>query len=629
MAEGRRGKKRKSEDFIYEVNDNDLSSDEEENASKKRNSEIDAKVEVMETENNPSSDDEDKTNKETIVLDTEESNQMDTNQNSVDENSATEDVAVGHIPEKNSPEETNNEDVILIDNSNTNLSESCIIIEDPIPIMVLSDDDDDVEEEGEIIEDFKIVDEVTSTLIQNAPITETPKKDNSNKVVCIGDTEFQVVEEIGPSPMPTEKKTLMNISFSCDKAMNQYGHLLVRFLKSFPEVEIAKSKLCITVNEKEKFEDTVTPKKKHGKKKKAKKDLFVLDPNPSSNDDNLQFFQFRYTSKFELTEEGEPEKDDTKAVPSRICFNCDGNHALKDCDIPKNFSRISKARFDFLQKHKTVRYHADQNPKFANFKPGVISDNLREALGLRKNELPGHIYRMRNLGYPPGWLEEAKVLPSNLSLFDIDGEKIESRKTNKTSIDPSKIVDYHGFNMPINKGCFDDFKRHNVKPYNKWMHKSNMIEYLEEKCGNDIDMDDCEVQDIKKKTKEQKLKDSVAAPVSSPSLVDLEEKKKELMDELNSSQEQAKSSVNDSEGDTSQETPEETEKNEIISVVKNTQLGTPILSSSSPYARLPNPDNFSVGVSPVIDFENLPNSTGKYEELSKVLNKVRTTMKNI
>lgn len=68
---------------------------------------------------------------------------------------------------------------------------------------------------------------------------------------------------------------------------------------------------------------------------------------------------------------------------------------------------------------------------------------------------------------------------------------------------------------------------------------------------------------------------------------------------------------------------------EMSTSVKTTCFGTPVLKSTSPYLRLPNPHNFSKDVSPVINFENLPNSTGKYEQMTDVLQKVRTTLKNL
>lgn len=78
---------------------------------------------------------------------------------------------------------------------------------------------------------------------------------------------------------------------------------------------------------------------------------------------------------------------------------------------------------------------------------------------------------------------------------------------------------------------------------------------------------------------------------------------------------------------------EKTETNQMdtsnVNCVKCSEFGTPILNSTSPYMRLPNADNFMKGVSPVIDFENLPNSTGKYEQMTGVLQKVRNTLKNL
>ena len=50
------------------------------------------------------------------------------------------------------------------------------------------------------------------------------------------------------------------------------------------------------------------------------------------------------------------------------------------------------------------------------------SGELRKAMGFRSNELPPHIYMMRKLGYPPGWLEAAKEETSGLAIFDGAGK---------------------------------------------------------------------------------------------------------------------------------------------------------------------------------------------------------------
>lgn len=73
----------------------------------------------------------------------------------------------------------------------------------------------------------------------------------------------------------------------------------------------------------------------------------------------------------------------------------------------------------------------------------------------------------------------------------------------------------------------------------------------------------------------------------------------------------------------------DSEKSFTNSAIKTSNYGTPILKSHSPYSRLPHMDNFTKDVSPVINFENLPNATGKYEQMTEVLQKVRNKMKHL
>lgn len=50
------------------------------------------------------------------------------------------------------------------------------------------------------------------------------------------------------------------------------------------------------------------------------------------------------------------------------------------------------------------------------------SEKLLSALGVDMDTLPPHIYRMRQLGYPPGWLKEAEMENSGLTLYDGKGK---------------------------------------------------------------------------------------------------------------------------------------------------------------------------------------------------------------
>ena len=121
----------------------------------------------------------------------------------------------------------------------------------------------------------------------------------------------------------------------------------------------------------------------------------------------------------------------------------------------------------------------------------------------------------------------------------------------------------------------------------------------------------------------------------SPSLADLVEKQKLLLQELNTNVSIASNELDDSLIDdvlaleAGIRTPEtkdscqnatETCSNDIR--FQQSYVGTPIYQHS-PYDKLPAGENFMVGVNDVINFENLPDSTGKYEQMKGVIKKVR------
>lgn len=57
--------------------------------------------------------------------------------------------------------------------------------------------------------------------------------------------------------------------------------------------------------------------------------------------------------------------------------------------------------------------------------PTPHSEELQDALGVTEKTLPPFIYRMRQLGYPPGWLKEAEMEKSGLTLYDGKGKRGE------------------------------------------------------------------------------------------------------------------------------------------------------------------------------------------------------------
>ncbi|XP_066245973.1 zinc finger CCHC domain-containing protein 8 homolog [Euwallacea similis] len=451
----------------------------------------------------------------------------------------------------------------------------------------------------------------------------------------------------------------------------------------------------VEVPEQTKGELTIVlpPTPKHDSPRKKKKrnksqivtDLFVVDTKPAHGTNKPLLT--KYCAKFSIDGE-KPEGTNSKSKPSSgsLCFNCEQDHSIKDCPFPKNHAKINANRQKFQSKNKSSRYHLEEDQKFAHMKPGEISTALRKALGLKKHEIPPYVYQMRILGYPPGWLEEAKYVLSDLAMFDIDGNSVGNANTKKIQgLDPEKVVNYPGFNVPFEKNFKDEYKYYQVPPFCDNFSKQNMIDFFNKMVQKETqdmeahnDMDFIEEQngiEAKQQADSSLGSDSYNDPAIS--LQELEKQKVTLLEEIKKAGEtlpwnQASHDINRSNVDestvdcneaneklqdesidkesrvdnmenveiTAEEkagiTVSETmESSVIISTPSNVEslkcsiFGTPIIKSCSLYNKLPCADNFMKGVSPVIDFENLPNSTGKYEKMTNVLRRVRDTLKDL
>ncbi|XP_020327834.1 zinc finger CCHC domain-containing protein 8 [Oncorhynchus kisutch] len=174
--------------------------------------------------------------------------------------------------------------------------------------------------------------------------------------------------------------------------------------------------------------------------------------------------------------------------PKPCCFNCglDG-HQLRDCPQPKDMARINEKRKEFSQGNhgnlSNQRYHAEElEERFARYKPGIMSEELMSALGVEMNTLPPHIYRMRRLGYPPGWLKEAEMENSGLTLYDgkvsKDGELTEVDHGQSISYDVCKLVDFPGFNISAPPSVKDDYRLYGSIPIQHNHMKQNFADYL-------------------------------------------------------------------------------------------------------------------------------------------------------
>lgn len=148
-------------------------------------------------------------------------------------------------------------------------------------------------------------------------------------------------------------------------------------------------------------------------------DIFMVDTLPTDTVHKSEVPSYKSVTEALRKMKKETANDANDKPKSGSCWNCGGDHNMRECKEPMNRENISRGK-QLFQRSKTERYHLDAEQKFAHFLPGSISENLREALGLRKRELPLYIYKMRLYGYPPGWLEDAKVTRSGLTLFNAE-----------------------------------------------------------------------------------------------------------------------------------------------------------------------------------------------------------------
>ncbi|XP_071945219.1 zinc finger CCHC domain-containing protein 8-like [Antedon mediterranea] len=152
------------------------------------------------------------------------------------------------------------------------------------------------------------------------------------------------------------------------------------------------------------------------------------------------------------------------------CFNCgEDDHAVRDCPQPQDLVRIGINKKKFMSKMSNMsskRYHVDED-NIEKFKPGHLSETLRNALGLNSNQLPLHIYQMRVYNYPPGHLKAAEIVTSGLTVYDNpeDGESVDSRLKNvHPDYEHDKLICYPGFNVDIPHNVLDECERFRMPP---------------------------------------------------------------------------------------------------------------------------------------------------------------------
>ncbi|KAI3784980.1 hypothetical protein L1987_44088 [Smallanthus sonchifolius] len=160
---------------------------------------------------------------------------------------------------------------------------------------------------------------------------------------------------------------------------------------------------------------------------------------------------------FGLTSADGPNNVDggLELVDGSRCFNCGSyNHALKECLKPRDNAAVNNARKQHKAKRNQnsisrnpTRYYQDTpGGKFDGLRPGVLDSETRKLLGLGELDPPPWLNRMREIGYPPGYLDaEDEDQPSGIEIF---GDEVVKQETEDGEILDMDISPPHGGGEP-------------------------------------------------------------------------------------------------------------------------------------------------------------------------------------
>ncbi|XP_070496716.1 zinc finger CCHC domain-containing protein 8 homolog isoform X2 [Chironomus tepperi] len=490
-------------------------------------------------------------------------------------------------------------------------------------------------------------------------------EENNEDVVCLDDEFKEEVEDlIDNTTILTPTKCLSSNDKSVQKVLIDINFRNKKTYFAFHEefIEIIKKYYKDKIDDLDISDDASNKRICISEKLVKKSDSFLIDTTPNiDNIKNAAESTPRYTSFSQVILSNIKDQEEEKSVSTNSankCFNCDkGTHSLRQCPEPKNMIKIRKARNEFNRRE--LRYH--DNDEYADLVPGQLSDDLKSALGLTDNQLPLHIYKMRNYGYPMAWLEEAKVYYSGLQILtdkniEFGGDNIRD----SFKYDIQRIYDFPGFNVSPNLPFVDKHRLFNLPPMQAHHSKEefilslgndfvvngykkrklrDLIEKLDtstnvEDVEMDVDNDMYHNQTVTNESSSINLsnkspEDGELSNNSDNSLncEELNMERNKLLTEL--------SEINDSQSENDTNLLKSGTNNKRVEEsgdiqqghVETTIFGCPVLPSFSPYEILPSNVKFQEGVCDVIAFENLSESTGKYEKMKGLIKKVRVFVK--
>ncbi|KAG8514990.1 Zinc finger CCHC domain-containing protein 8, partial [Galemys pyrenaicus] len=206
--------------------------------------------------------------------------------------------------------------------------------------------------------------------------------------------------------------------------------------------------------------------------------LFMNNVISKQYHQEIEEFVSNLVRRFEDQQKNDVEKTSFNLLPQPSSVMLEEDRKVEEaCAVknnkeafrPRNAARISEKRKEYMDacgeansQSFQQRYHAEEvEERFGRFKPGVISEELQDALGVTDKSLPPFIYRMRQLADADGEAEAGEVQQPHGVTYDL-----------------SKLVNYPGFNISTPRGIPDEWRVFGSIPMQACQQKEVFASYL-------------------------------------------------------------------------------------------------------------------------------------------------------
>lgn len=237
-----------------------------------------------------------------------------------------------------------------------------VTINDESDIMMLSTDEEAPPGRTIISEEILISDDECiekSTNLEEIIISDDENDNEATNEEAMDAGE--VTEVAPPESTSVSKDESIEIKFSSTELFDKYKQEFRTFCQGFKQFKYLEeqNKLLLTKDTDLKdlsvikkvgdiVEDAVKSNEIDQNEKKSQKNdnLFILDTEPTAEPTNCPI----YKSKYKFIDEPLPEETKEEASNKKkegiviSCFNCNGNHHVRNCPVRRNHRRINKVR---------------------------------------------------------------------------------------------------------------------------------------------------------------------------------------------------------------------------------------------------------------------------------------------